>query len=268
MDLRGIIAVILTLGCLAMPTLAADKPIVIPQRPDPPITVDGRLDDWESVPSKLEINRPEQVVYQPENWKSVDDLSAVVRLCWRPAGLYIAAEVRDDVFSNSGSGENSFRGDVVELYFDATPSSDPSRDEFGAGQTHLLLSPGNLLDDRPPGSFGRINAEVYRIHPDHKSLSDAAIASVKTDKGWTIECFIPWDELGVADPKRGRPFGLEVALSDCDSSASRQEKLMTFSTHPWKHHSRGRLNEAVLADAGDVAEQRGDPAQGGDFENL
>ncbi|MCC7350329.1 MAG: hypothetical protein IT446_07140 [Phycisphaerales bacterium] len=248
MIFKGLIALLLALTWMAIPALAADKPIVIPQRPDPPITVDGRLDDWESVPSKLEINRPEQVVYQPENWKSVDDLSAVVRLCWRPAGLYIAAEVRDDVFSNSGSGENSFRGDVVELYFDATPSSDPSRDEFGAGQTHLLLSPGNLLDDRPPGSFGRINAEVYRIHPDHKSLSDAAIASVKTEKGWTIECFIPWEELGVADPKRGRPFGLEVALSDCDSSASRQEKLMTLSTHPWKHHSRGRLNEAVLAD--------------------
>lgn len=249
MNWKDWIANVLMLGCLAIPALAADRPIVIPQRPDPPITVDGRLDDWVSVPSKLEIDRPEQVVYQPENWKSVDDLSAVVRLCWRPAGLYIAAEVRDDVFSNSGSGENSFRGDILELYFDAVPARDPSRDEFGAGQTHLLLSPGNLPDDRPAGAFGRVNPEVYRIHPDHKSLADATIAAVKTEKGWTLECFIPWEELGVVDPKRGRPFGLEVALSDCDSSASRQEKMMTISTRAWKHHSRGRLNEAVLADA-------------------
>ncbi|MCC6422909.1 MAG: hypothetical protein IT447_05475, partial [Phycisphaerales bacterium] len=250
MYLSRLIAVILMVGCLAIPALAGDKPIVIPQRPDPPITVDGRLDDWVSVPSDLEIkiNRPEQVVYQPENWKSADDLSATVRLCWRPAGLYIAAEVRDDVFSNSGSGENSFRGDILELYFDATPLSETSRDEFGAGQAHLLLSPGNLLDDRPAGAFGRVNPEVYRIHPDHKSLTDASIAAVKTENGWTLECFIPWEELGVAEPNRGRPLGLEVALSDCDSSASRQEKLMTISTRGWKYRSRGRLNEAVLAD--------------------
>ncbi|MCC6423073.1 MAG: hypothetical protein IT447_06295 [Phycisphaerales bacterium] len=236
---------------LARPILAADQPIVIPQRPDPPITVDGRLDDWASVPSKVEMDRPDQVVYQPENWKSADDLSAVVRFCWRSAGLYVAAEVRDDVFSNSGSGENSFRGDILELYFDAAPTRDPSRDEFGGGQTHLLLSPGNLMDDRPPGAFGRVNAEVYRIYPDHKSISDASIASVKTQKGWTLECIIPWEDLGVTGQVgRGRVFGLEVALDDCDSSASRQEKMMTISTRAWKHHSRGRLIEAVTADAG------------------
>lgn len=250
MNLRHVVFGLMMAVCFAISAFATtDPPIIIPLRPDPPITVDGRLDDWASVPSHLEINQHQQVVYQPENWRSAEDLSAQVRLCWRSAGLYIAAEVRDDVFSNSGAGADAFRGDILELYFDAVPGREPSRDEFGAGQTHLLLNPGNLNDDRKPGSFGRVNAEVFRVYPDARSIAEAQIASEKTDTGWTLECFIPWEQLGVGEAKTGQKFGLELALSDCDSSASRQEKMMTLSTRPWKHQSRSRLNEAFLADA-------------------
>lgn len=245
-----LIAAILVLGSFAMAEQAAEKPIAIPLRPDPPITVDGRLDDWATVPGALEINRREQVIYQPENWQSADDLSATVRLCWRREGLFIAAEVRDDVFANSGSGADAFRGDHIELYFDAVPAREPSRDAFGAGQVQLTLSPGNLADDRPAGSFGRVNAEVFREHPDRKSIAEAPIAAARTDAGWTLECFIPWEQLGVVgEPRKGQAFAMEIALSDCDSSASRQEKMMTLSTRAWKHQSRGRLISAFVADA-------------------
>lgn len=245
-----LVAAILMMFSLAAPALAADQPIAIPLRPDPPITVDGRLDDWASVPSRLRLDQHQQVVFQPENWRSPADLSATIHLCWRAAGLYIAADVHDDVFSNSGAGADAFRGDHLELYCDAVPDRDPARDEFSAGQTQLILSPGNLADDRKPGSFGRINAEVFRSFPDNKSLPDAPIAAAKTDKGWTLECFIPWDDLDVSVPvKKGQAFRLEIALSDCDSSAARQEKMMTLSTRPWKYRSRTRLIDAFLADA-------------------
>jgi hypothetical protein len=250
MNPKYLIIVMLLMGSFAMVGFAAGDPIAIPLRPDPPITVDGRLDDWTTVPLVHEIDRREQVIYQPENWRSADDLSAVVRFSWRREGLCIGADVRDDVFSNSGSGADAFRGDHVELYFDAVPAREPSRDAFGAGQTHLTLSPGNLADDRPAGSFGRVNAEVFREHPDRKSIAEARIAAIKTETGWTLECFIPWDQLGVAgEPVKGQAFRLEVALSDCDSSASRQEKMMTLSSREWKHQSRGRLIDAFLADA-------------------
>ena len=249
MNLKCLIAVIILMSSFAAGAFAADAPIAIPLRPDPPITVDGKLDDWATVPSVHEINRKEQVIFQPENWKSPEDLSARIRFSWRREGLLIGAEVHDDAFSNSGSGADAFRGDHLELYFDATPSRETSRDDFAAGQTHLILSPGNLADDRKPGEFGRVNAEVFRAHPDSKSIAEAPIAAIKTDTGWTLECFIPWEELGVKEPQKGQKFRLEVALSDCDSSASRQEKMMTLSARTWAHQSRGRLIDAFLADA-------------------
>ena len=76
---------------------------VIPYDADPPIQIDGALEDWDDVPNPLVLNRSEQVTYRPQTWTGPGDLSGTVRLAWRE-GLCIAAEVTDDVAQQPYAG--------------------------------------------------------------------------------------------------------------------------------------------------------------------
>ncbi len=229
----------------------------VPFRPDPPITVDGLLGDWETVPFSHEIASKDHVVWKQEysQWASAHDLSGIVRLAWRPEGLYIAAQVKDDVFRNSGPGRGMFKGDHIELFIDTCPDDEPERKKFGVGQFQLAISPGDLNDTRPEDAFGRINPEVYQYHPAAKSIVNALVASQKTADGWNIEALIGWDELGVSKPAKDNRLGVEVVFSDSDSEQIMQEKMMTISTDAWKLKDRGRLIASALADSeGNVSE--------------
>lgn len=223
--------------------------IKIPYRPDPPISVDGNLEDWATVPFSYKLELKEQVVFQPENWSSAKDLSGTIRFCWRPEGLFIAASIKDDKLTNSGAGAKMFRGDHLELFIDAAHDHESSRKKFGDEQFQFTISPGNLDDDRPVGSFGRIDPEVYRFHPSNKSVIEAMAASRKTTDGWDVEALIPWSEMGIKNPRNGHKIRLEAAISDCDSTICNQEKMITISTDKWKFKQRDRLLPAVLADS-------------------
>ena len=49
--------------------------IKIPYRPDPPISIDGNLQEWATVPLAIKITSKDQVIFQPENWHGPQDLS-------------------------------------------------------------------------------------------------------------------------------------------------------------------------------------------------
>ncbi len=223
--------------------------IKIPYRPDPPISIDGNLQEWATVPLARQFTSKEQVVFQPDKWRGPQDLSGTVRMAWREEGLYIAVQVNDDVFRNSGSGYDMFKGDHLELFVDITPEGEPARTEFGKGQFHFGISPGDLNDARPQGAFGKVNPEVYRFFPSAQTVIDAAVAAQKTSAGYDIEVLIPWGEFEISPPVKGKALKIEVAISDCDSVQMQQEKMMTISTDTWKFRERNRLVTAVLADS-------------------
>ena len=60
---------------------------VIAYKGDPPIVVDGVLDDWENVPNAIHLRDKAQVTFQPHYWTGPDDLSGTVHLAWRRGGL-------------------------------------------------------------------------------------------------------------------------------------------------------------------------------------
>jgi cellulose/xylan binding protein with CBM9 domain len=223
----------------------------IPYRPDPPISIDGKLEEWSSVPFLKKMNSKKQVIFLAEGrkWNSAKDLSGEIRLSWRPEGLFIAAQVKDDKFTNSGPGDKMFHGDHLELFFDATPDKDSKRNKFGKNQFQFTISPGNLNDDRPVGSFGRIDPEMYRFSPSSKSVINAMVAARKTNTGWNLEALIPWDEFGIKNPRNGKRLKLEITISDSDSVICKQEKMMAMSSAKWKFKKRDRLLPAVLADS-------------------
>lgn len=216
----------------------------IPLKPDPPLAVDGNLEDWASVPNAIVLESPGQVVWGKAAWTGPADLSGTVRIAWRTDHLFIAAAVTDSVVRQTQRGDGIWKGDHVELYLDTRPGEEPARDAFGEGQFHFAFSPGSFthtgdpLLDSPPQAF------CYT--PTAGSVEGITVASARSQDGWTIEAAIPWALLGVANPVSGMPLRFELGLSDTDSDDPQQETLMTTSTAPWAHH-RSRLRPAVPA---------------------
>jgi hypothetical protein len=217
--------------------------LAIPYKPDPPVSMDGILNEWAKVPV-YQLNREEQVIYGKDKWGSTNDLSAKVWLAWREECLYIAADVRDDVHCQTDRGRDLYKGDHVELYLDVTPDVDSGRDPFGDGQWIIAFNPGNfqhtgdLLQD--------IKAEAWIYHPTGRSATKIMVVAQRTETGYAIEASVPWPLLGVK-PEIGTGLTLEVAVSDCDEAVGTQQTMMTISPEKWAGGFRKRMIPAVLA---------------------
>jgi len=230
--------------------LAADlPPLGIPLKPDPPIAVDGAMDEWVGVPNAISIEQPAQCVHGPGSWAGASDCSAIVHTAWRQEALFIACEVTDDALHQDQTGESLWKGDHVEIYLDAKPELEPDRQEFGPGQFQIVISPGNFKQTGDALNDTRPEAFIYR--PPGTSAEGVRVAAKKTAAGYDIEAAIPWELLDLK-PTAGVSLGLEIGISDTDSVEPRQELLMTSLTDRWAH-TRSRLRPAALAGSDGVA---------------
>lgn len=233
--------------CLACAqAVAENSPLGIPFKPDPPPAVDGQLDEWAGVPGAMLLNRREQATWGGTRWKSTSDLSAKVWLAWRQDMLYLAADVTDDTLRQTSRGAGIWKGDCIQLFLDVAPDEEPKRTPFGKGQFQIVFGPGNF--QRTGDSLADCPPEAYCVKPAGLELKGAIVAAQKTARGYTLEAAIPWSLLGITRPAVGTPVSFEVAVFDTDSTEARPEKLLSFSTKPWKI-ARDRLNTAVLAGA-------------------
>lgn len=243
---------LLPLYLLATVSSAAQTTTGIPLKPDPPIAVDAALGDWSAVPGAIAINQPDQVAHGAGAWTGPEDLSGVVRLAWRAEYLFLAVDVTDDAIVQGQRASGIWQGDHIELYIDVTPDTEPDRQDFGAGQFHLALSPGNfqdsgdaLLDTRP---------EAFFYQPRGLDTGGVLVASAQTATGWILEAAIPWSLLGLT-PEAGAPLGIEIGLSDTDGGEARQESMLTIGDAPWSH-ARNRLQPMALAGTDGIAVER------------
>ncbi len=221
------------------------KPIAIPLKPDPPLTIDGDLGDWNMVPGTHELNTRDQVAKGGGQWQGAQDLSAVVRLAWRRETLYIAAEVRDQTLQQSGRGKDLGKGDHLSLFLDTVPGKEPGNDAFGPRQFQIALSPGNLT--ATDGTLANIPPEAHCYLPAGASAKGTQVAAQRTAGGYVIEASIPWTVFQW-QPQAGAPLALEVVLVDTDSPGVSRGKIMTIGATGWKPQRR-KLLAAVLAEA-------------------
>lgn len=236
----------LTLAFASVAIISAAEPAyVIPQKPDPPIAVDGDLGEWVEVPNALFIGRPEHATYKPHMWTGPEDLSGTVRMAWRQEGLFLAIEITDDVLSQTERGRAIWKGDHVEFYLDFTPYTEPNRRGFAEGQFQLSFSPGNFSTTGDPATD--IAPEVYSHFPEAADVSSIQYAALRTKTGWTLEAMVPFAYLGIT-PRQNLPLAGEVALSDADSREASQETMVTIGMQPWVH-ARQRLALMALGNA-------------------
>jgi len=216
----------------------AEDYYVLPTKPDPAVVADGDLNDWDLVPNPIVLKGRAHVTHSPDQWDGDHDLSAVVRLCWRPGELAIAAEVTDDSVRQPYAGADIWRGDHVNLWLDFQPGIEPQRTMFGEGQVHLVVSPGD---------FAAVKPEIHVYRPEGLNPGPGAVASRRTAAGYVVEAVIPVERLGVPAFAMYKDANFEVAVSDADNEPVKQESLMTRGTEPWVY-SRRRVLPVVFGD--------------------
>ncbi len=179
-------------------------------------TIDGVLSDWAALPFSAD-----KVVYGSSRWSGASDCSAVFALGWDTSNLYVAVRVTDDKYVQVASGDNQWKGDEVEIQFDADLASDFYTASLSADDHQIGLSAGN---------FGSISPQAYRWYPQAKSGSQATItvAGKTTTNGYELEARIPWTVLGVTPAERAR-YGFALSVSDNDQAATAVQQSMVSS---------------------------------------
>ncbi len=236
---------LLILASLSCSLATAQDLLVIPLKPDPPIAVDGNLEEWAGVPNAIEVRAKAHATWNAATWKGPDDLGATLHLAWRQEGLYLAADVTDDVVLQQQRDEKLYQGDHIEWFIDVAPDLDPARTTFGQGQFQFAFSPGNFRTTGDP--LVDLKPEVYCYQPKGMAVTTVKFAAVKTPRGWTMEALLPFALLSFSAPAANLPLSTQIAISDCDSTEPAQETYMTISTKPWLY-SRLSLVPAVLGD--------------------
>lgn len=229
---------------------------VIPFDVDPPIQVDANLDDWQNIPNTIEMADAGHVTWHKEAkakvWQGPQDLSATVRLAWRNDGIYVAAEVTDDIVQQPYRGRDVWKGDYVNLWLDMRPGIEPNRTVLGQGQFHIGMSPGNF--NGTAGGEGIIPPRVFAFMPQNLPLKNGRVAVRRTAKGYVMEAFILFADLDLTDVRRNAHAAFEIAVSDSDGKPAVQEMIMTAGTEKWQL-SRTRLLPMLFGDGNGQAEQ-------------
>ncbi len=175
--------------------------------------IDGDLADWSGTAYKAD-----QIVYGAASWSGSSDLSATYYLGWDSGNLYLAVRVTDDKFVQLSTGSQIYKGDSIELQFDADLAGDFSSTYLSSDDFQIGLSPGD---------FGTLSPEAYRWYPASQSgkLISVQVQARQTASGYDLEARIPWVIFGLT-PSAGARYGLALSISDDDLAGSAVQQSM------------------------------------------
>lgn len=166
-----------------------------------PVTVDGKLNDWQSLP--IQCQKPAQIYPHSENWNGPQDGAFRFGLCHDENFLYVAVEAKDDD-AYSVPGDNAWVQDGVEIRIDARP--DPER---SAGKGAKEFDDFLVISIVP----GQNQTQLYQ----HDKLPEGLQAiSVPTATGHITEAAIPVNYLNDRQEKAWEYLRVNVAVDDFD----------------------------------------------------
>ncbi len=164
-------------------------------------------------------------------------LSARCQAAWSPAGLYLAVSVHDTTFRAAPAGVNLFKGDSVEILFDAdlagdfnTAAADGDDFQFGIG---------------PNADMTQLNG--YRWMPSEGAFPFQG-AVRNNGAGYDLEVLIPWAALGVNSGavKPNTTFGFTVSVNDNDAPQPLQQAVLSSSPARSTYDQPGQWGTLVL----------------------
>jgi hypothetical protein len=216
----------------ATQSVAMDTPAPLPTAPElvrlvtgasatyfaTPPTIDGQLGEW--MPPAFLINAP---VYGIENWRGADDLSGTAMFGWDEDYFYFAVHVTDDVYVQNATDTHIYKGDSIEILFDADLEGDFFDNALSDDDVQLGLSPGNPTPGEKWSAYQWLPVSSEGVRPE------IAMAASRTSIGYDVEAVIPWSMLG-ASPKPWAHFGFAFTLSDNDKVDTVVQQSMVSNT--------------------------------------
>lgn len=168
------------------------------------VKIDGKDGEWGNI-LPVPATGAGRVVHGRAKWKGEVDLGAEFRFAWDSGHVYVLATVKDDHYCFVNGGEDIWKWDHIELWFNVP----------GHGEIFQLgLTPGNF--DRNPGN-------VYLWHPTEWSSSRRAglaqqveYAAERLPEGYRVECIIPAILLGLEKFKPGDKIKILAEAGDAD----------------------------------------------------
>ncbi|MBN1430209.1 MAG: hypothetical protein JXB07_17705 [Anaerolineae bacterium] len=187
------------------------------------ITIDANDDDWVSQSGVLGVSL-NQNTYGASEWTGSSDLSGHARLCWNENRLYFFVGVTDDIHVQEQRGDTSWKGDEVEILFDADLRGDFYKAVWDGDDYQVSLNPGNFDD---------LASAAYRYHPTTGTPRgiEMAASGAETGGNYKLEAAMLLSaDLGI-NLSAGQTFGLCVALSDNDHPGeARQDSMVSHCT--------------------------------------
>jgi hypothetical protein len=181
-------------------------------------TIDGDVSEWGALPYAID-----QVTFKPENWKDATDCSGLFMLGWDDQNLYVAVQVKDDVVTQTQTGELIFKGDSLEVIIDANLGADFVDAKLSSDDYQLGLSPGDLVKGTPA-------VEAYLWFPRTKKGTPpgVVVAARPASDGYTVEAAIPWSVYGLA-PSLNNRYGFALSISDNDNTNAAEQQTLVSS---------------------------------------
>jgi hypothetical protein len=204
-------------GGVTVPTLAPSGNVEAVRLAAAP-AIDGSLAEWGDTPTYSSVFR----VFNAQSWDGTEDLTAVWRLAWDNANLYIVVEVTDNVHVQTQSGNLIYRGDSVDIQVDSDRNGD-----FGDG-----VSPDDFQITFSPGDFAALPPSAFRFQGrEDGSFLDApgghnvTVAASQTATGYILEAAVPWSDLNLT-PQEGLVIGIALNASDNDVPGTAVQEVM------------------------------------------
>ncbi len=205
-------AVIMAPPDAALPDFVAPDPIgdVVFALRQNNIVVDGDITEWGEY-SWVNISAPND--YRESGASGTgdaNDISARLAVRWDDTRLYIAVEVTDDIYVNSSTGENIWKGDSVQVAFDVAKNGGSEYDftddfEYGWARTQ------------------NDSLETYRwMRPDGQgSYDDTLYAIRRTGTTTYYETSLRVSDLGLATfSDTNGSVGFSFMVNDGDGQGS------------------------------------------------
>jgi hypothetical protein len=208
-------------GSFTTPELPPPASDVVAPRASAAPVIDGDAAEWAGLPA---YSSP-HLVFTADTWDGSDDLAASWQVSWDDANLYLVVNVIDDVHAQNQTGNQTFRGDSVELQVDADRAGDygPS---LSPDDYQLALSPGDFAAV-PPSAF-RFQGTTGGEMRDAAAPQSIVVAARPSDGGYVLEAAIPWGDLGLT-PSAGLVIGLAMNVNDNDSPGTAAQEIMKSS---------------------------------------
>lgn len=176
--------------------------------------MDGVWDEWDTTAFPARF-----VVFGKDSRENAEDLEGSYRIGWDSSYLYLAVKVLDDNYVQNATGVDIFKGDSIELLFDADLNGDLTSTSLSGDDYQLVVSPGKPDTDDPK--------EAYLYYPSNVAGSrpQVKIAAIGGDGTYRVEIAIPWSNYGIT-PSSGQRYGFAVSISDNDNESANEQQSM------------------------------------------